>query len=276
MATMVPRTRRSGMLYVLYIACLVWSLNQTKLINNFGGNFQGNLKLWQLDGPVYNRCTFKMEWGFSKYLSFTCSLNIYLTIIITRKIWGCRTWCNKLSLGFVDRASLYISLIGPTRCSVFFQFIRLIAAYSTYLPIIRMYCIYNSLYILCVLCQLAAGRFGVELVLHVSCTYFLVIRRYCTYKNWHTSCAYYFAGCWQGWSGTGCTPTLAAASRHNTHKDIQIVVYTVNKCTKHVDAINRNKLKVNRASCSSYCTEIIFTYLGLKLFSYYTNNAVCY
>jgi hypothetical protein len=47
------------------------------------------------------------------------------------------------------------------------------------------------------------------------------------------------------------------------HKIIPIAVHTVlpddeqKKCSKHLEAINRNKLKVNNASCLSYYTDIL-------------------
>jgi hypothetical protein len=61
----------------------------------------------------------------------------------------------------------------------------------------------------------------------------LIIRKYCIYSNWYILCVL-------------CR--LAA-----------IVVYTVppNKCSKHVKAINCDKLKANSASCWSYHTDML-------------------
>jgi hypothetical protein len=51
-----------------------------------------------------------------------------------------------------------------------------------------------------------------------------------------------------------------AASRLKTHKNIPTAVHTVppddeQKVLEHVEAINRNKLRVNSASCWSYYSE---------------------
>jgi hypothetical protein len=52
---------------------------------------------------------------------------------------------------------------------------------------------------------------------------------------------------------------LLTASRHNTHKIYQCSAswWWANRCSKHVEAINRNKLKANSASCWSYYTDIL-------------------
>jgi hypothetical protein len=91
------------------------------------------------------------------------------------------------------------------------------------------------------------------------------------------------ACCYQGWSGTRCTPTLVAASRNNTHKIYQICIcstfwWWVNKCWKHVQAINRNKLKPNSASCWSYHTEHLGTFtqqLEKNNYSFFIFAPVC-
>jgi hypothetical protein len=59
------------------------------------------------------------------------------------------------------------------------------------------------------------------------------------------------------------TPNLLATNRHNTHtKHTNCCTYRASwwwakKCLKHVEAINRNKLKANSASCRSYYTDIL-------------------
>jgi hypothetical protein len=73
--------------------------------------------------------------------------------------------------------------------------------------------------------------------------YLLIIRRHCMYNNWYIL-----------WNST---PTLLAASWHNKKKSL---IYSTswwwaNKCSKHVEAINLNKLKANSASCWSYYTD---------------------
>jgi hypothetical protein len=87
---------------------------------------------------------------------------------------------------------------------------------STYLLIIRRYCIYNNLYILCVLCRLAASRVGAE---PCQQTADIICIKY-------TNCCIYSTSWW--WA---------------------------NKHLKHVATINRNKLKANAASGWSYYTE---------------------
>jgi hypothetical protein len=60
-----------------------------------------------------------------------------------------------------------------------------------------------------------------------------------------------------------CVLCPLAASWYNTHKNIPFAVYTVppddeqKNCSKHVEAINWNKLKVNCASYWSYYTDIL-------------------
>jgi hypothetical protein len=62
---------------------------------------------------------------------------------------------------------------------------------------------------------------------------------------------------------SGCsTPTLLAASQHNTHKKYTDCIYSASwlwgsKCSKSVQVVNRNKLKTDSASCWSYCTEML-------------------
>jgi hypothetical protein len=62
-------------------------------------------------------------------------------------------------------------------------------------------------------------------------------------------------------SAVGVFLCVVAGSRPNTHKNVPIAVHTIltmrKKCSKHVEAINRNKLKVNRASCWSYHTDTL-------------------
>jgi hypothetical protein len=61
-------------------------------------------------------------------------------------------------------------------------------------------------------------------------------------------CAYYV-----GWQLVGLEWTLLNVSRHNTHTNIQNAVHKYllmmgKKCSKHVEAINLNKLKANVAA----------------------------
>src|SRR5215510_919903 len=63
------------------------------------------------------------------------------------------------------------------------------ACFEYYLLIIRRQFIYNNWHILCILCQLAATRFGAEPVPQ-QLVYFMHIM---------------FAGCYQGWSRTSST-----------------------------------------------------------------------
>jgi hypothetical protein len=59
------------------------------------------------------------------------------------------------------------------------------------------------------------------------------------------------------------TPNLLAANQRNTHKYIPTAVPTVppddwqKKCSKHVEDINRNKLKVISVSSWSCCTDTL-------------------
>jgi hypothetical protein len=57
-------------------------------------------------------------------------------------------------------------------------------------------------------------------------------------------------------------PTVLAASQHNTHKIyrllyIKYLLMMSKKCSKHVEAIDRNKQKVNSASCWYCCTDML-------------------
>jgi hypothetical protein len=114
----------------------------------------------------------------------------------------------------------YISIIGPTKCTICFRCITI-----------------NSLYMFRALfCSSSGG------------SVFTTIGIFCvliTGLEWNS------------------TPTLLAASRHKTHtKYTNYCTYSAswwwaNKCSKHVEDINRNKLKVNSASCWSYCTDIL-------------------
>jgi hypothetical protein len=77
--------------------------------------------------------------------------------------------------------------------------------------------------------QDALFAFSLLQFVQISSTYLLIIIRYCIYRNWYILCVL----------------CRLAASR-----------VEANVSSKHVEAINRNKLKANSASCWSYYTDI--------------------
>jgi hypothetical protein len=73
---------------------------------------------------------------------------------------------NKTELNKLKVKGKPLRTTGPTRCTVCCQSITINSLYlfqSTYLLIIRRYCVYSNWCILCVLCRLAASNVGVEL-----------------------------------------------------------------------------------------------------------------
>jgi hypothetical protein len=104
----------------------------------------------------------------------------------------------------------------PTRCTIWFEFITI-----------------NSLYMFQVLICSSSG--GNVYTTGIFCVYYV------------------------SWQLVGLT-LLAASRQHNIHKQYtNFCIYSTSwwwaiKCSKHVEAINLNKLKANSATC---CTDIL-------------------
>jgi hypothetical protein len=103
----------------------------------------------------------------------------------------------------------YISILGPTRCTICFQFIMI-----------------NSLYMFqAIICSSPGGTADIIRTKYINC--------------------FIYSAAWQ-WE---------------------------NKCSKHVEAINRNKLKANSASCWSYGTNILWYTVNKTLTFWHRNLA---
>jgi hypothetical protein len=120
----------------------------------------------------------------------------------------------------LQKTKQYISIIWPAKYTIYFKFITI-----------------NSLYMFrALICSSSGGAVYTTIGIFCVCI-----------------------------AGLECNsiPTLLAASRHKTHtQHTSCCIYSASwwsasKCSKHVEAIDRNKLKANTASCWYCCTDIL-------------------
>jgi hypothetical protein len=143
-----------------------------------------------------------------------CSLNLklqaksmlYKSLVRLILAYGCKCW--RLSK---DRNMLLISIIEPTICTIFFQFITISSLYM-----------FRSL-----ICSSSGGTVFITIG---------IFRAY--YVSW-------------------LLQALEWSSTKNTNLIYNTSWWWACKCSKHVDGINRNKLKANSASFWSYYTDIL-------------------
>jgi hypothetical protein len=149
--------------------------------------------------------------------------NVYAIIKLSETMGLSTCWLVVLYSMFV------LSIIGPTICTIYIQFILINNLYMFW----ALFCslsvstVCTAIGIFLCICQLAASRVG----------------------STRTE--------------TSSTPTLLAASRHNMYtKYTNCCTYSTSwwwakKCSKHVEVINRNKQNVDSAYCWTYYADIL-------------------
>jgi hypothetical protein len=84
--------------------------------------------------------------------------------------------------------------------------------------------------------------------------YLLITRRYCMYSNWYILCVI----CQLAARRVGLLPADIIHTKYTNCCTYSTSWWWANKCSKHVQTVNCNKLTANSASFWSCCTDVLW------------------